>query len=167
MDEELDEIIRKDKILTAREFIKLLLRTNFSYSLRLGNHIVYNFKYDEELNRLQLLTEENHNFLINSNKIKSITDFINKLLDVNLDAEVYYNDYKILSVYQNSFLRIIFVIVNNESYNDIYGQDDVISLFTDRERYYSKLLQSITGLSMLKSIDTSTKRESWDDLLGA
>jgi len=159
------KILNNDIVLNVREFIKILLRTNFSYFLKIRNHTIYNFDYDEESNKLLLLTDENHNFLLNSSKINSIPDFINKLLDVNLDAEVYYNNYKVLTVYQNSFLRIVSIIVNNKEYNEFDYSSDVFKLFTDEKGYYEKLLTSITGISILKNFNTDVQHRSWDDLL--
>jgi len=159
------ENLDKTKVLTVREFIKLLIHTNFKYALKVKQHTIYNFKFDETENRVYLLSDDNHNFLLNSSKINDIASFINKLLDVNLDAEVYYNDKNIITIYQNSYLNMISIVVN-DTYEDANYDEmhNIIKMFTDKRTYYNNLLKSITGFSNI-SIDSSKYYpNSWDEL---
>jgi len=165
---DLKVVYKREKVnrLTVKGLIKLLLRTNFKHSLKIKDKKVHNFKLDEDNNKLYLLTDDNHNFLLNSSKIKTVTDFINALLDVNLDAIVYYNDLNVLDLYNNAYLSVTYVIVTNDEVEEIHHSSyDMLKLFTDNRSYYKNLLRSLNGISTYVDADASIIHDKWDDLL--
>jgi serine kinase of HPr protein (carbohydrate metabolism regulator) len=159
--------------LTVKEFIREMLKINIDYVIFLtnGGPSILNFKYNEELNRIQLLSKDNHNFLLDKNKINT-RKILSKLLDYNLDAEIYYDDVPVVSVYENTTLRRINILLKDiaEERNLVGKKLDYIKMFSDKNYYsdYLKLLfaNNIHKLYPINFQDLlNSGHKNWDDLL--
>ena len=162
--------------LTVKDFIREMLKINIDYVMFLTNSgpRVLNFNYNEELNRIQLLSEDNHNFLLDKNKINT-RKVISRLLDFNLNAEVYYNDKPVVAVYENTSIRRIYIALRVVNEDEDKGENltaevlDYLKLFSD-QNYYNSYIKELLKTNLIKppseiSIIFEHKSNNWDDLL--